>query len=76
METKDLKTLFTEIIDYDQKMKQGEILADQMITWRLLYVFINRFQYISNLNRKLQHLKLVKQINSIAKMRKDGQLDD
>ena len=46
-----------------------------MVTWRLLYVFINRFQYISNLNRKLQHLKLAKQINSLAQMKNGGQLD-
>ena len=47
-----------------------------MTTWRLLYVFINRYQYIANLNRKLQHLKLAKQIDALEEIKNEnGQLD-
>ena len=53
LKSKNLKQLFTRVIELSEKHDSGQIIADKNQTWRTAFAYVSTLQSLSNLNRKL-----------------------
>ena len=70
----EMYSLFQNTIDVAAKLRSGEMLQDNNMTWRFAFAFIYRLNFLSTHNRKLTHLNLGKQIAKLKQI-ESGQLN-